>query len=251
MRITRLSYSSSTLRVISLPSAAKTRPPLRRQASRSYWQGPISGCLRQRSPTPGANSIDVCRSSRARAADADVKRARRRGDRQRRRGRRIDRRSSDRRGRRGRRIRQGTSHDGGAGGFAGRRDRQRLALRGRRGARAKGERARSRPSVMRSGRIRRLRSSDMRLCSTAFARVLVEHRSTLCRRLSSPMTFQLRHRDLRKGVGASLDHRGARRSRRRNREGAGEPPAPARAPGAEPLQVEHGIFAILPLGCKR
>src|SRR5438270_13958289 len=46
--------------VISLPSAANTRPPLLRHAFRSYWQGPISGCLRQRPATFGENSMTVC-----------------------------------------------------------------------------------------------------------------------------------------------------------------------------------------------
>src|SRR5436190_6689721 len=46
--------------VISAPSAAKTRPPLARQLFRSYWHGPISGCLRHSAATLGANSIAVC-----------------------------------------------------------------------------------------------------------------------------------------------------------------------------------------------
>lgn len=62
-RITFLSYSASVARVISTLSAVKTRPPLRRQTSRSYWQGPISGCVRQSAATFGANAIAVCRTS--------------------------------------------------------------------------------------------------------------------------------------------------------------------------------------------
>src|SRR5205823_9493871 len=59
-RITFLSYSASVAIVISAPSAAKTRPPLARQLLRSYWHGPISGCLLQSAATFGANAIAVC-----------------------------------------------------------------------------------------------------------------------------------------------------------------------------------------------
>src|SRR5437762_9773158 len=59
--MTFLSYSASVSFVISTLFAANTRPPLRRQISRSYWHGPISGCLRHISPTFGENSIVVCR----------------------------------------------------------------------------------------------------------------------------------------------------------------------------------------------
>src|SRR5215472_14840159 len=58
--MTRLSYSASVSLVISVPLAAKTRPPWLRQISRSYWHTPISGCLRQSSATLGVNSIAVC-----------------------------------------------------------------------------------------------------------------------------------------------------------------------------------------------
>jgi hypothetical protein len=58
-RVTLRSYSASTCRVISRPSAANTRPPFRRHVSRSYWHGPISGCRRQSASTFGANSIAV------------------------------------------------------------------------------------------------------------------------------------------------------------------------------------------------
>ena len=58
-RRTFLSYSASVAIVISLPSAAYTRPPLPRQTLRSYWHGPISGCLRHRASTFGSYSMAV------------------------------------------------------------------------------------------------------------------------------------------------------------------------------------------------
>ena len=58
-RRTFLSYSASVAIVISLPSAANTRPPLPRQTLRSYWHGPISGCLRHMASTFGAYSMAV------------------------------------------------------------------------------------------------------------------------------------------------------------------------------------------------
>ena len=58
-RRTFLSYSASVASVISLPSAANTRPPFRRHALRSYWQGPISGCLRQSASTFSEYSMAV------------------------------------------------------------------------------------------------------------------------------------------------------------------------------------------------
>ena len=60
IRMTFLSYSASVAMVISLPPAANTRPPLRRQAFRSYWQGPISGCLTHMTATFGENSMTIC-----------------------------------------------------------------------------------------------------------------------------------------------------------------------------------------------
>jgi hypothetical protein len=60
IRMTFLSYSASVARVISLPPAANTRPPLRRHAFRSYWQGPISGCLTHMAATFGENSMTIC-----------------------------------------------------------------------------------------------------------------------------------------------------------------------------------------------
>ncbi len=59
-RSTLRSYSSSTCCVISSPFDANTRPPLRRQRSRSYWHGPISGWRLQSAPTLAANSMAVC-----------------------------------------------------------------------------------------------------------------------------------------------------------------------------------------------
>src|SRR4051794_30522141 len=58
--MTFLSYSASICRVISLPDASNTCPPLARQASRSYWHTPISGWRAHNCFTRGSYSIAVC-----------------------------------------------------------------------------------------------------------------------------------------------------------------------------------------------
>ena len=88
-RRTFLSYSASVAIVISVPSAANTRPPLPRQMLRSYWHGPISGCLRHRASTCG-DVLDGRLDERAsRPGDAYVDRAGGHDDRRNRRRRRV------------------------------------------------------------------------------------------------------------------------------------------------------------------
>ncbi len=53
-RRTMRSYSASTAAVTSSLRAVNTRPPLARQASRSYWHGPISGWRRHSCSTRGS-----------------------------------------------------------------------------------------------------------------------------------------------------------------------------------------------------